>query len=168
MSAVARVLLDTGHHGQAMALVKKAAAVNPNNAFVHYRAAHAALVSANFDDCIYHSDRVLALSPFDPAEHIVRAFKALALCLKGEFMEAREAYLAINNPKRLNFNQRSVDALILLKLGRVEEARASIAAIKAEFPQLSISHLARGNRNFAPNFVDPILKGLRELGVPEE
>jgi adenylate cyclase len=168
MSADARVLLDTGHHAQAMAQAKKAVAVNPNNAFVQQRAAHTALVSANFDDCLYHSDRVLALSPFDPAEHIVRAFKALALCLKGEFPASRDAYLAINNPKRLNFGQRTVDALILMKLGRMEEARASIAEIKAEFPQLSISIIARGNRNFAPDFVNPVLEGLRELGVPEE
>lgn len=168
MVANARVLLDTGHHTQAMAQVKKAVTVNPNNAYVHYRAAHTALVSANYDDCLYYSDNVLALSPFDPAEHIVRAFQALSLCLKGEIVAARDVFLTINNPKRLNFSQRTVDALILVKLGRMDEARASIAEIKMEFPQLSISYIARGNRNFAPDFINPIIEGLRELGVPEE
>ena len=168
MVANARVLLDTGHHTQAMAQVKKAVTVNPNNAYVHYRAAHTALVSANYDDCLYYSDNVLALSPFDLAEHIVRAFQALSLCLKGEIVAARDVFLTINNPKRLNFSQRTVDALILVKLGRMDEARASIAEIKMEFPQLSISYIARGNRNFAPDFINPIIEGLRELGVPEE
>ena len=168
MLANARLLLDAGHHAQALAQVKKAAAVNPNNAYVHYRAAHAGLVSANFDECFYHSDRVLALSPFDPAEHIVRAFQALSLYLKGEITEARDAYLAINNPRTLNFNQRTIDALILMKLDRMEEARASIAEIKAEYPQFSVSIIARGNRSYAPDFINPILEGLRELGVPEE
>jgi adenylate cyclase len=164
----ARLLLDTGHHAQALAQAKKAVAVNPNNAFAHQRAAHTALVSANYDDCLYHTDQLLALSPFDPAEHIVRAFQALSYYLKGEFAAARDAYLAINNPKRLNFNQRTLDALILMKLDLMAEARASIAEIKAEFPLLSISIIARGNQNYAPDFFNPILEGLRELGVPEE
>jgi hypothetical protein len=55
-----------------------------------------------------------------------------------------------------------------MKLDRMEEARASIAEIKAEYPQFSVSIIARGNRSYAPDFINPILEGLRELGVPEE
>jgi adenylate cyclase len=168
MLAQSRIFSGLGNHSQAMALARKAVEVNPNNASAHGRAAAAAVISGHFDECLHHSGVLLQLSPLDPFEYVVKSYMAFCYYILGENDKALAAALSANNPKQLNMVHRLMVAMVLLKLEHAEVARASIAEIKVDFPQMSVQSIRKGAENTAPGFLNPFLEGLRELGVPEE
>lgn len=168
MLAHSRIHSALGNHSQAMVLARNAVDANPNNAFAHARMASAALLSGEVDECQRHCDIVLALSPFDPFEAVARSYKAMCLYYKQEYEQALIVFRSANDPKRMNVMHRSIEPLILIKLGQTEAAKVSIATIKTDFPSISYSIAIAGVQNTAPNMRVILLEALRELGVPEE
>ena len=168
MLAHSRILSSLGNHSQAMVLARKAVDANPNNAFAHARLASAALIAGEVDECQRHCDIVLALSPFDSFEAVARSYKAFCLYYKQEYEQALIAFRSASNFNQMNVMHRSIEPLILIKLDRSKEAKASISEIKSDFPLISYSIVLAGVQNTASNMRFIFLEALRELGVSEE
>ena len=101
-------------------------------------------------------------------ETMAKGFKAFAYCILGEYEKSVEAMRSVNSPQRMNINLSYIEALSLHRLGRYEESQHLIALAMTKFPNLTVSNLSKGNRNFAPSMMSPLIEGLREMGVPEE
>ena len=168
MLAHSRIHSGLGNHSQAMVLARKAVDVNPNNAFAHARMASAALISGEFDECQHHCGIVLALSPFDPFEAVAKSYMAFCLYQKKEYEQALNVFRSSSNPKRMNIIHRSIESLILKKLGDIEAANISISEIKSDFPQVSYSRASAGVQRTAHSVRVVFLEALRELNVLEE
>jgi tetratricopeptide (TPR) repeat protein len=150
-----------------MELARRAIEANPNSAMAHERLARAALVGGYPEVCLEQSDKMLSLSPLDPKELTVKGFKAFAYFSLGQYEQSLAARRSVKLPQRLNINFQCIEAMNLLKLGRLKEAEASITQVLAKFPHLSITFIRNGNRNYAEKSITPWLATLRELGVPE-
>jgi adenylate cyclase len=166
--AAARIQTGLGNHELAVAQVSKAVEANPNSAYARRRLGYALLVGGRYEAALELFDKALLLSPLDPAESMIKGHKAYAHFALGEYDIGLHAVRSANSPKRMNVMVRCVEPLILLKLGRQEEARPAMARIRADFPKLSIASGYAGLKHLAPSLRDPIIAGLRELGVQEE
>jgi adenylate cyclase len=166
--ALARTHSGLGNHREALALAWQAVEANPNNAFSRDRLAQIAVAAGHFDLCIEQCNIMLALSPLDPRESLVKGIKGVAHFLKGEYQNAIDTIQSMTSPKLVSLNLKCVEPMSLFKLGREDEARAAIKKILANYPKLSVAFFQRGSGNYVKTVVDPFVAGLRELGVPEE
>ena len=166
--AAARIQTALGNHEQAVAQVQKAVEANTNSAYARRRLGFALEAGGHHKAAIEQFDMALLLSPFDPAESMIKGHKAFAHFALGEYEIGLIVVRSVTSPKRMNVMVRCVEPLLLLKLGRLEEARVAMAKTRTDFPKMSITSTYAGLKHMAPNLRDPAIDGLRELGVPEE
>ena len=166
--ALARTHSGLGNHKEALALAWQAVEANPNSAFSRDRLAQIAVAAGHFDLAIEQCNIMLALSPLDPRESLVKGIKGIGYFAKGEYQQSLDTVRSMTFPAGATLNIQCVEPMNLLKLGREEEAKAAIGKVLADYPKLTVALFKRGSGNYAQTLVDPWISTLRELGVPEE
>lgn len=166
--AAARIQTGLGNHEQALAQASKAVEANANSAHGRRRFGHALLCAGQQEAALEQFNIALLVSPFDPAETMIKGLKGFSHFGLGEYDKGLAAVRSANAPKRMNILVRCVEPLNLFKLGRTEEAREVMATVRADFPAMSIASIYAGIKYHAASIRDPVIATLRELGVPEE
>ena len=154
-------------HDVALVMVDRALERNPSSAIAHNASALINMMLARPEKSVVHAERSLRLSPFDPLRHIPECTLAVAKMASGEheaaLVCARRAVEA--NP---GFTPGLTTlALCLLRLGRIEEARATVHRLVEIAPDTRIATL-KERYLFANSLgFDSIAADLRVAGLPE-
>ncbi len=155
-----------GNHDTALTMVERALAQNPSSAVAHNVSAVINNRLGRYDRSLAHAERSIRLSPFDPLRYMPEQARTLAKVAAGEIEAALEcARLAlVANPEFPP--ARVMEAACLVRLGRLEEGRASLRLVLERSPDTSVSTL-RERILTHDGILDDIVTDLREAGRPE-
>jgi adenylate cyclase len=179
---------------QSLQSAEQAVALDAADAWSHWAMAEATFLNGQFDRTRTHISRALSLNPNDADVLSVFAFvraaigdtaqalrdiemalernpsvpawynwaKGGVLYLMGQYAEALRAFDAYGRPNPSILRWR---AATLVKLGRIDEAKADMKAVLAARPWLNVA-IARAMFDYIPNS-DEIVETLRQAGLPE-
>ena len=156
-----------GKHDTALAMVERALAQNPSSAAAHNISAAINSRLGRFDRSREHADRSIRLSPFDPLRHMPETARTMARLAAGENEDAlacaRRALVANPDfpPARL------FEAVCLVRLDQLEEARASLRLVLERSPDTSGATLRERSLTIDAGNFDAIVTDLRKVGLPE-
>jgi tetratricopeptide (TPR) repeat protein len=120
----------------------------------------------DYPTAIAHGTRGVHLSPYDPLIYLPSAGLAYAYFLSGDFAAAaRSASRAVTANPRFSV-LRYLHAAALLRLGRIEEAKAAARLVLELQPGFTVSGLVAGGI-MPPDRFEPLAQALRELDLPE-
>lgn len=169
----AAIAAPGGRLDEALALVEKSLALNPNSVGAHYQ--HARLLSyrGDTDAALAELERAARLSPID-----IRPFRI-------EFDYTLTHFIAGRYDAALEWSERTLrsmpgytaalryKAASLGLLDRIEEAHQTVQELLAANPELTVTraraHIKVGMNNVfrTPGFADAMCRGLRLAGLPE-
>ena len=144
----------------------RALSLDPNSAWACNRSGLLHAYLGHLDVSIEHFERALRLSPFDPMNFNVYVGLGAAHFVAGRIEEAalwQERGL-IEKPNA-TWVYRNLVAIYAL-LGRDAEAKAGLAKLLAEYPDLTISKIAAAIP-FPRSTQERWAEGLRKVGLPE-
>jgi DNA-binding SARP family transcriptional activator len=147
--AMGRALWMRGHQDQSIVELEQAIELSPNFALGHYTLAFVHSQSGDAHAAIRSSDHSRHLSPYDPLLFAMLGARAMALVTLKRFDEAAE--WAVKAAARPNAHAHilGIAAYSLALAGRLDEARAHLAAIHATVPRYGIKEFL-GAFKFAP------------------
>ncbi len=166
LAALALSALARRHDG-ALVMVDRALEQNPSSAIAHNVRALIRMMLGRPEESEYHAERSLRLSPFDPLRHIPECTLAAAKLASGQ----NEAALACVR-RGLEANPAfspglTTLALCLVRLGRLDEARATVQRLVEIAPDTRVATLEE-RYLFANGLgIDNIVADLRVAGLPE-
>jgi len=156
-----------GRHDVALVMVQRALEQNPSSATAHNASALINMLLGRPEEAEYHAGRSLRLSPFDPLRHIPESTLAVASLAAGQ----NDAAL-IHVRRGLEANPvftpgLTTLALCLIRLGRIDEARAAVHRIIEIAPDTRVANLQE--RYLFANGLgfDRVVADLRVAGLPE-
>jgi len=156
-----------GRNDVALVMVGRALERNPSSAIAHTVTALIHMILGQPDEGALHAERSLRLSPFDPLRHVPESALAVAKLATDQnadaLLRARRAVEA--NP--VFTPGLTTLALCLVRLGRIEEARATVRQIIEIAPDTRIANL-RERYLFSNGLgFDRIVADLLTAGFPE-
>jgi tetratricopeptide (TPR) repeat protein len=137
--AMGRALWLRGRQEQSAAELEIAVDLSPNFALGHYTLAFIHSQGGDPTTAIRFSDHSLRLSPFDPMLFGMLGARAMALLRLGQFGEAAEWALKAAARPNAHAHILAIAVYSLVLAGRLDEARAQLAAIHATLPQYGVS-----------------------------
>jgi TolB-like protein/Tfp pilus assembly protein PilF len=156
-----------GRHDAALVMVDRAIEQNPSSATAHTVYALINMMLGRPDKSVFHAERSLRLSPFDPLRHIPECTLSVANLAAGQ----DEAALVCVR-KGLEANPvftpgLTTLAICLVRLGRIEEARATVHRLVEIAPDTRVATLQE--RYLFSNSLgfERIVADLRAAGLPE-
>jgi TolB-like protein/class 3 adenylate cyclase len=180
---------------QSLQSAEQAVALDAADAWSHWAMAEATFLNRQFDRTRNHMSRALSLNPNDADVLSVFGFVRAAmgdtaqalrdidmalernpsvpawynwakggiLFLMGRYADALRSFEAYGQPNASIHRWR---AAALVKLGRIEEAKADMKALLAARPKLNVA-IARAMFDYIPNS-DDFVETLRQAGLPDE
>jgi adenylate cyclase len=155
-----------GNHAIAARLLEKALALDPNSAWAWNRSGWLQSYLDHPEVSIEHFERALRLSPFDPMN-----FNVYIGISGAHFVASRYAEAALWMEKGLldrpsaTWVYRNLVGIYAI-LGREAEARAGLARLRNEYPDLTVSKVVSALVYSQPT-LDRIAEGLRKAGMPD-
>jgi len=137
--AMGRALWLRGRQEQSAAELEIAVDLSPNFALGHYTLAFIHSQGGDPTTAIRFSDHSRRLSPFDPMLFGMLGARAMALLRLGQFGEAAEWALKAAARPNAHAHILAIAVYSLVLAGRLDEARAQLAAIHATLPQYGVS-----------------------------
>ena len=156
-----------GRHDAALVMVDRALEQNPSSAIAHNVCALINMMLGRPETSEFHAERSLRLSPFDPLRHIPESTLAAAKLAAGHCEAALACVRRGLEANPVFAPGLTTLALCLVKLGRIEEARATVHRLVEIAPDTRISTLEE--RYLFANGLgfDRIAADLRVAGLPE-
>ena len=154
------------NHETGLAMVERALAQNPSSAVAHNVSAVINNRLGRYDRSLAHAERSIRLSPFDPLRYMAEHARTVANVAAGEYEAALECvrHSLVANP---DFPPaRVLEAACLVRLGRLDEARASLGLVLERSPDTSVATL-RERLLMHDGIFDDIVTDLRAAGLPE-
>jgi len=136
--AVGRALWLRGRTDEAEVSLRKTVDLSPNFAMGHYALAFVESLSGEPKAAIVSSDASRALSPFDPLMFGIFGTRAVALARMGQHQEAAEWGVKAATRPNAHAHIYAIAACTLALAGRLDEARAQVAAILRTRPDFKI------------------------------
>jgi tetratricopeptide (TPR) repeat protein len=115
---------------------------------------------------VEHAHMGICLSPYDPLIYLPYVGLAYAHLFSGNFTEAASAARRACGANPRFSVPRYLHTAALIRLGRMEEARAMAALLLELQPSFTVSGLASGNIT-SPERMAILASALKEAGVPE-
>ena len=162
--SMGRALWMRGQIDESLAALRKTIDLSPNFAMAHYAIAFVHSLSGDPAPAIPASDISRSLSPFDPLLFGMLGARAISLARLGQYDEAAE--WALKSAARPNAHAHifAGAAFILPLAGRLDEARALVARIKRDRPDVDFSLIPQAY-HFAPDLTELFRKGARLSGL---
>jgi adenylate cyclase len=155
------------NYGVARVMLERAVALDPNAAWALTRLGWLDVYADRPDEAKVHFEKAMRLSPLDPMNFNNLVGLGSARQVAGDAAGAAEFYIRAlqERPNAVWINRNLAAALY--GAGRLDEAKASLAAVYAAYPNFSIRKF-RDALVFTPRTLDRLAEQLRALGVPEE
>jgi TolB-like protein/DNA-binding SARP family transcriptional activator len=151
----------------ALELYDKSLAINPNSAQALTMRGWALASVGRHDDAIASLLQALRLSPFDPEAFFTLSAMGFAYLMTGRFDEAVKWTSRALRERPTFAPALRFHAVGLVELGRLGEARDTVAHLLQLEPGLTISTLRRRVPISDPKLMNAFLGGLRKAGLPE-
>jgi TolB-like protein/class 3 adenylate cyclase len=165
-AALALSALD-GRHDVALVMVDRALERNPSSAIAHNVSALIYMILGQPETSVFHAERSLRLSPFDPLRHIPECALAVAKLAAGQYEAALVCARRAVEANPLFTPGLTTLALCLVRLGRIEEARATVHRLVEIAPDTRIATLEERYLFANALSFDHIAADLRVVGLPE-
>jgi TolB-like protein/DNA-binding SARP family transcriptional activator len=150
----------------ALELYDRSLVLNPNSAQAHALRGWTLATAGRSDEAIASLLHALRLSPFDPEAFFTMSGMGCAYMMAGRFEEAVDCTRRALRERPTFGPALRFHAVSLAELGRLDEARETVARLLELEPGLSLSIL-RERVPGDPRFMDLFLDGLRKAGLPE-
>jgi adenylate cyclase len=163
--ALGRALTLVRRHDSAVFELRKAIELNPSFAQAHSALAMALATGGHPEQALPHIELAMRLSPQDPyfGQFLVR--RAEACLFSGRLEEAAEAAERSLREPNIQWSRWAILAAAQAHLGRLEEARRSIEALRILRPEIDLAF----TRDYWPiadaNALEYLLDGLRKAGL---
>ena len=162
--AMGRALWLHGRHDQSVVELEQAIDLSPNFALGHYTLAFVHAQTGDAKAAVQFSDHSRHLSPFDPLLFGMLGARAMAMVRLGQFEEAAD--WAVKAAARPNAHAHilGIAAYSLALAGRLDEARAHLAAIHKTLPRYRIEDFLTGF-HFEPEGATLFRKGAKRIAT---
>jgi adenylate cyclase len=163
--ALGRALTLVRRHDSAVFELRKAIELNPSFAQAHSALAMALATGGHPEEALPHIELAMRLSPQDPyfGQFLVR--RAEACLFSGRVVEAVEAAERSLREPNIQWSRWAILAAAQAHLGRLEEARRSIEALRILRPEIDLAFI----RDYWPiadaKALEYLLDGLRKAGL---
>jgi TolB-like protein/class 3 adenylate cyclase/Flp pilus assembly protein TadD len=162
------VLLRLGYdYDTAIHALRRAAELNPNNAFVAMNAGWGQIFAGDIDRGLTYLERARELSPSDPTAFYVLTGLAMAHALQGRFEEA----LAFAETSVALYGDWDATCCVLVfinaRLGHLEAAKATLEKLLRLIPGMTVSASGELMRFRDAGRLALVQDGLRLAGMPE-
>ena len=147
--AMGRALWLRGRHDQSVVELEQAIDLSPNFALGHYTLAFVHSQAGDPRAAIASSDHSRHLSPFDPLLFGMLGARAMALVRLGRFEEAADWGVKAAARPNAHAHILAIAAYCLALAGRLDEARAHLAAIRKTLPRYRVDDFLTAMQ-FAP------------------
>jgi adenylate cyclase len=164
--ALGRALTLVRRHDSAVFELRKAIELDPSFAQAHYALAMALATGGRPEEALPHIELAMRLSPQDPyfGQFLVR--RAEACLFLGRLEEAVEAAERSLREPNIQWSRWAILAAAQAHLGRLEEARRSIEALRNLRPDVDLAFA----RDYWPiadaKALEYLVDGLRRAGLP--
>ena len=164
--AIGRIHMMLGDHDASIAALRKSIELNPCFAQAYHGLAFALSLAGELEESKLMTKQAVAMSPRDPMMWAFTIVHALTFILSGEYEAALEwANNTLQIPNATGYWSHAVKASALANLGRVDEAKQSLALALEAKPDLSIEFLELNLPTKHAGGLDPYLDGLRKCGL---
>jgi len=152
---------------QGLQAIDRANELNPNVAFVSMLIGAAQGFAGDPEKALIHFDNAIRVSPGDPGAFFFYTCAAVCHLFRGRPMEAYD--LARKSARMYADWDSTYWALIpaLVQLGRIDEARSTIAKFLELSPNATVNRLREILPIRNPDYLNLILDGMSEAGLPE-
>ena len=156
-----------GRHDVALVMIDRALERNPSSAIAHNVSALLNMMLGRPDKAEFHAERSLRLSPFDPLRHMAETTLAAAKLAAHQYEAALVFVRRALEANPVFSPGLTTLALCLVRLGRIEEARATVRRLLEIAPDTRVATLQE--RYLFANSLgfDHIVADLRLAGLPE-
>jgi TolB-like protein len=161
--AMGRALWLRKRHDQSLAELEQAVELSPNFALAHYNLAFVNSTTGDPNAAVPSSDHARNLSPFDPMLFGMFGARAMALVRLGRFDEAADWGVKAAARPNAFAHISAIAACSLALAGRLDEARAHVAAIQQMLPYYRVDDLITAMQ-FPPDAKRLFLKGAKRIG----
>ena len=151
--------------GESLAAFRRAVGLNPSSAAAHCYLSHGLAFSGQCDEAIAHGKEAIRLSPLDPDTAMFLGGITVANYLAGRYAEAFETSEQLLRLRPGFHGAQRLRCASLAQMGKVEEARQSLAALRREQPQLSIDWIRSSVPYQTPELMEHFLAGMRKAGL---
>lgn len=152
---------------ESIAAFRRALNLNPNSAAAHSHLSHIFAFAGQDREAIEHGEDAIRLSPLDPEMAFFLGGIAIAHYTAGRYAEAaRYTTEALRLRPGFQGAQR-LRCASLAQAGRLDEARAFLAAARRQQPQLSIAWIRASVPYQTPQLLECFLEGMRKAGLEE-
>ena len=162
--AIGRALWLRGRHDQSVVELEQAIDLSPNFALGHYTLAFVHSQAGDPGAAIASSDHSRHLSPFDPLLFGMLGARAMALVRLGRFEEAADWGVKAAARPNAHAHILAIAAFSLALAGRLDEARAHLAAIHRTLPRYRVDDFLTAMR-FAPEGERLFREGAKRIGM---
>ena len=122
---------------------------------------------SNTTSPIERGEEAIRLSPFDPEMAMFLGGIAVAHYAAGRFPEAVKSSEEILRLRPGFHGAQRLHCASLAQAGRVDEARALLATLRREHPELSIAWIRASVPYQTPELMERFLDGMRKAGLNE-
>jgi adenylate cyclase len=151
----------------AIAALRRATELNPNNAFVRMNAGWGHIFAGDLEEGMTHLERAREVSPSDPSAFYVLTGLAMGHAQQGRYEEA----VALAGASAALYGDWDATYCVLAfanaHLGRLDDARAAIGRLLTLLPNATLSAYKDLLRFRDPARLALVQEGLRLAGIPE-
>lgn len=152
---------------ESIAAFRGALNLNPNTATGHCYMSHILAFAGRDREAIEHAETAISLSPLDPEMALFLGPISVAHYVAGRYAEAVR-YASETLRLRSDFpGMQRLHCASLAQVGRIDEARALLAAVRRQQPQLSIDWLRASVPYQTPEIMERFLDGMRKAGLED-
>jgi TolB-like protein/class 3 adenylate cyclase len=149
------------------AAIDRAVALNPNSALALNFSAWNRLYAEDWPGARDEFVRALRLSPFDPLKYYMLAGLSVAVGELGQLEEAVDLMHKSFAAGRGAVYGRATLLHHLVRLNRMDEARALVRIILEDDPGYTVAFARRTHQGYSPAFMERRMAAYRAAGIPE-
>ena len=127
--------------GESLASLRRAVMLNPNSAAAHAHLSRGLAFAGEDRDAIAHGEEAIRLSPLDPDMALFLGGFAIAHVAGGRYAQGAEYAAEAARLRPGFYGVQRMRCACLAAAGHLEEARALLAALRREQPQLTMAWL---------------------------
>ena len=153
---------------ESIAAFRRAVQLNPNSAAAHSHLSRGLAFAGQDREAIEHGEDAIRFSPLDPEMALFLGAIAVAHYTARRYAEAAK-YTTEALRLRPGFQgAQRLRCASLAQTGRVDEARAFLATVRREQPQLSINWIRASVPYQTSELLERFLEGMRKAGLSED
>jgi TolB-like protein/Flp pilus assembly protein TadD len=150
---------------ESIAAFRRAVSLNPSFAAAHCYLSHGLAFSGRCDEAIAHGNEAIRLSPLDPDTAMFLGGITVAHYLAGRYADAFRTSEELLRLRPGFHGAQRLRCASLAQMGRVEEARQSLAAVRLEQPQLSVDWIRSSVPYQTSELMEHFLTGMCKAGL---